>query len=83
VIGQWVQVKASSVSGTFLEFLRSLGWPVDVYKHAGWTGHVSTSWKIQQNPTTDDDEGTAQVFIATCRSPIARYKGLEVTPFVL
>ena len=37
----------------FLETLRSLGWPVDVKKHAGWTGHASTSWKIM--PT--DDEG--------------------------
>lgn len=30
----------------FLEFLRSLGWPVDVKKHSGWTGHISTAWKI-------------------------------------
>ena len=39
---------------TFLEFLRSLGWPVDVKKHAGWTGNTLTSWKIM--PT--DEEGT-------------------------
>ncbi|XP_056022408.1 ral GTPase-activating protein subunit beta-like isoform X3 [Ostrea edulis] len=32
----------------FLEFLHSLGWPVDIQKHAGWTGHISTSWKISQ-----------------------------------
>lgn len=28
-----------------MEFLNSLGWPVSVASHAGWTGHVSTSWK--------------------------------------
>ncbi|GIY75210.1 ral GTPase-activating protein subunit beta [Caerostris darwini] len=37
----------------FSEFLRSLGWPVDVKKHAGWTGHISTAWKIL--PTDDLD----------------------------
>ncbi len=40
------QTKANNVDKTFLEFIRSLGWPVDVKKHAGWTGHVTTSWKI-------------------------------------
>ncbi|GAB6026097.1 hypothetical protein CHUAL_012300 [Chamberlinius hualienensis] len=33
----------------FLEFLLSLGWPVNVAKHPGWTGHVSTSWKFQES----------------------------------
>lgn len=36
----------TNVQPQFLEFLRSLGWPVFVRKHAGWTGHVSTSWKV-------------------------------------
>ncbi|XP_024939049.1 ral GTPase-activating protein subunit beta isoform X11 [Cephus cinctus] len=36
----------SSVSDHFLEFLSSLGWPVSVSSHAGWTGHVSTSWRV-------------------------------------
>ena len=49
------QTKATNVDKTFLEFLRSLGWPVDVKKHAGWTGNTSTSWKIM--PT--DEEGTS------------------------
>jgi len=34
------------VSSNFLEFLSSLGWPVSVSTHAGWTGHVSTSWRV-------------------------------------
>ncbi|XP_011305025.1 ral GTPase-activating protein subunit beta isoform X2 [Fopius arisanus] len=36
----------ATISDDFLEFLNSLGWPVRVRDHAGWTGHVSTSWKI-------------------------------------
>lgn len=35
----------STVSSHFLDFLLTLGWPVDVATHPGWTGHVSTSWK--------------------------------------
>ncbi|KYM99990.1 Ral GTPase-activating protein subunit beta [Cyphomyrmex costatus] len=35
-----------NVSPNFLEFLSSLGWPVSVSTHAGWTGHVSTSWRV-------------------------------------
>eukprot|EP00058_Branchiostoma_floridae_P005409 XP_002590897.1 hypothetical protein BRAFLDRAFT_116449 [Branchiostoma floridae] len=42
---------AENVQPQFLEFLRSLGWPVEVGRHPGWTGHVSTSWKL----ATDDD----------------------------
>lgn len=34
------------MSTNFLEFLNSLGWPVSVSAHAGWTGHVSTSWRV-------------------------------------
>ncbi|KAK9303956.1 hypothetical protein QLX08_004534 [Tetragonisca angustula] len=36
----------SNVSSNFLEFLNSLGWPVSVSAHAGWTGHISTSWRV-------------------------------------
>nr|XP_018899097.1 PREDICTED: ral GTPase-activating protein subunit beta isoform X2 [Bemisia tabaci] len=36
----------SMVSPQFFEILHSLGWPVAVGSHPGWTGHVRTSWKI-------------------------------------
>ncbi|XP_077531546.1 ral GTPase-activating protein subunit beta isoform X2 [Haemaphysalis longicornis] len=35
-----------NVHPQFLEFLRSLGWPVDVGMHTGWTGNVATSWRV-------------------------------------
>nr|CAI5853854.1 unnamed protein product [Callosobruchus analis] len=34
------------ISPYFWEFIHSLGWPVDVSKHPGWTGHISTSWRV-------------------------------------
>ncbi|KAL1509023.1 hypothetical protein ABEB36_003829 [Hypothenemus hampei] len=39
------------ISPYFFEFIHTLGWPVEVRKHPGWTGHLSTSWK-----TTIDSE---------------------------
>ncbi|XP_072031958.1 ral GTPase-activating protein subunit beta-like isoform X2 [Amphiura filiformis] len=42
----------SNVQPEFLEFLRSLGWPVDISKHAGWTGNLTTSWKMSFNATS-------------------------------
>ncbi|XP_050404785.1 ral GTPase-activating protein subunit beta isoform X2 [Patella vulgata] len=47
---------SSRVQSQFLEFLHSLGWPVDVRRHAGWTGHISTSWKIMDSEEVDDDD---------------------------
>ncbi|XP_069691801.1 ral GTPase-activating protein subunit beta isoform X2 [Periplaneta americana] len=43
----------ATVSPHFLEFLLSLGWAVNVHQHPGWTGHISTSWRITQ-PAADE-----------------------------
>ncbi|XP_042901218.1 ral GTPase-activating protein subunit beta isoform X2 [Parasteatoda tepidariorum] len=40
----------------FHEFLRSLGWSVDAKKHSGWTGHISTAWKILPNEDLESIE---------------------------
>ncbi|XP_036357187.1 ral GTPase-activating protein subunit beta isoform X7 [Octopus sinensis] len=45
-----------SVQPQFLEFLQSLGWPVFVRKHAGWTGNLSTSWKVIHEEDVNEDE---------------------------
>ncbi|XP_078093080.1 ral GTPase-activating protein subunit beta isoform X1 [Mustelus asterias] len=47
---------SSHVQSHFLEFLLSLGWPVDVGKHPGWTGHVSTSWLINNGNGSEGKE---------------------------
>ncbi|XP_033225547.1 ral GTPase-activating protein subunit beta isoform X3 [Belonocnema kinseyi] len=53
----------SNVSRNFMEFLSSLGWPVSVNSHAGWTGHLSTSWEVMTElivpqPTQNDHGGS-------------------------
>ncbi|XP_035223369.1 ral GTPase-activating protein subunit beta-like isoform X3 [Stegodyphus dumicola] len=57
-------VTSENIHPHFLEFLRSLGWPVDVKKHAGWTGHISTAWKILPNDDLDSipEQETVSVY---------------------
>ncbi|CAG9819469.1 unnamed protein product [Phaedon cochleariae] len=43
----------NAISAYFSEFIHSLGWPVEISKHPGWTGHISTSWKIAGNSQQD------------------------------
>ncbi|XP_071439557.1 ral GTPase-activating protein subunit beta isoform X3 [Hetaerina americana] len=45
---------SSTVNPHFLEFLSSLGWPVSVHKHSGWSGHVSTSWRVTESQSGFD-----------------------------
>ncbi|XP_031809896.1 ral GTPase-activating protein subunit beta isoform X8 [Sarcophilus harrisii] len=47
---------SKNVQPHFLEFLLSLGWSVDIGKHPGWTGHVSTSWSINTYSDADVPE---------------------------
>ncbi|XP_072571548.1 ral GTPase-activating protein subunit beta isoform X4 [Paramormyrops kingsleyae] len=37
---------STNVQQHFVEFLLSLGWPVEVGTHPGWTGSAYTSWSI-------------------------------------
>lgn len=65
------KLNKSNVSSNFLEFLNSLGWQVSVSSHAGWTGHVQTSWRststcsastnarVVQQPVDEDEHGGA------------------------
>ncbi|XP_054153241.1 ral GTPase-activating protein subunit beta-like isoform X2 [Oppia nitens] len=40
----------------FKSFVLSLGSVVDVKNHSGWTGHISTAWKIIQDCNVKDHE---------------------------
>lgn len=52
---------ASSVQPHFLEFLLSLGWPVDVGRHPGWTGHLDTSWSLNSCSDSTDIQQTGEL----------------------
>ncbi|XP_063903676.1 ral GTPase-activating protein subunit beta isoform X3 [Zophobas morio] len=65
------------ISSYFFEFIHTLGWPVEVNKHPGWTGHVSTSWKVspQESPvasrSTSYDGSTHVLYWADACAEIA------------
>ncbi|XP_051562541.1 ral GTPase-activating protein subunit beta-like isoform X3 [Myxocyprinus asiaticus] len=52
---------SSNVQPHFLELLLSLGWPVDVGQHPGWTGSVFTSWTINTTNGTETPDGCVTV----------------------
>jgi len=54
-----VKCQKQNVQPQFLEFVRSLGWPVDVLEHSGWTGSIATSWKTQ----SDGSEGPVLILL--------------------
>ena len=43
------------VNQQFLDFLADLGLVIDVRSHSGWTGNVSSAWKMQEGVVTPDD----------------------------
>uniref|UniRef100_A0AAY4EUW7 Ral GTPase-activating protein subunit beta n=1 Tax=Denticeps clupeoides TaxID=299321 RepID=A0AAY4EUW7_9TELE len=53
---------SASVHPHFLELLLSLGWPVDVGQHPGWTGNVCTSWTINTAKSTESSLPGVGVF---------------------
>jgi len=66
----WCVVKCQkqNVQPQFLEFVRSIGWPVDVLEHSGWTGSVATSWKTQ----SDSSEGSVYILLYNYSVPFMR-----------
>ncbi|XP_055638220.1 ral GTPase-activating protein subunit beta isoform X2 [Toxorhynchites rutilus septentrionalis] len=46
IIGNMDMENLSTVDMHFWNVLYTLGWPVNVEEHAGWTGFINSSWKI-------------------------------------
>lgn len=47
IVDNTSEENVNSLDKHFWSILLSLGWPVDVDEHAGWTGCLGTSWKTQ------------------------------------
>uniref|UniRef100_A0A8B9LEN2 Ral GTPase-activating protein subunit beta n=1 Tax=Astyanax mexicanus TaxID=7994 RepID=A0A8B9LEN2_ASTMX len=52
---------SANVQPHFLELLLSLGWPVEVGQHPGWTGSVYTSWTINTSSGTETPDECVSV----------------------
>uniref|UniRef100_A0A182Q2H7 Ral GTPase-activating protein subunit alpha/beta N-terminal domain-containing protein n=1 Tax=Anopheles farauti TaxID=69004 RepID=A0A182Q2H7_9DIPT len=46
IIGNMEPENLPSVDAHFWRMLYTIGWPVTVQEHAGWTGFIASSWKI-------------------------------------
>ena len=47
--------RCQDLSSLYIEMLSSLGWPVGVAAHPGWTGDIRTSWKVSQSEQGDQE----------------------------
>ncbi|XP_062705050.1 ral GTPase-activating protein subunit beta isoform X6 [Aedes albopictus] len=59
IIGNMDQENLSSIDVHFWNVLYTLGWPVNVEEHAGWTGFINSSWKI---PKENKHQRKSQTF---------------------
>ncbi|XP_049281272.1 ral GTPase-activating protein subunit beta isoform X3 [Anopheles funestus] len=60
IIGNMEPDNLPSIDAHFWRMLYTIGWPVNVQEHAGWTGFVANSWKIPREnkscPQTNDEQ---------------------------
>ncbi|XP_036224387.2 ral GTPase-activating protein subunit beta isoform X16 [Bactrocera oleae] len=49
IIGNMSDEHVRSLDAHFGNMLLTLGWPVDLEEHSGWTGLVSTSWSLKNS----------------------------------
>lgn len=56
IIGNMLDENLSMVDPHFWQMLKSLGWPVKVDEHAGWTGSLANSWRVS-TPNSRSDAG--------------------------
>ncbi|XP_055544196.1 ral GTPase-activating protein subunit beta isoform X3 [Wyeomyia smithii] len=52
VIGNMDPENLANIDVHFWNVLYTLGWPVNVEEHAGWTGFINSSWKIPKENKT-------------------------------
>ncbi|XP_018785172.1 PREDICTED: ral GTPase-activating protein subunit beta isoform X8 [Bactrocera latifrons] len=56
IIGNMSDEYVRSLDAHFGNMLLTLGWPVDLEEHSGWTGLVSTSWSLKSSNQRDGDK---------------------------
>uniref|UniRef100_A0A182YGU5 Ral GTPase-activating protein subunit alpha/beta N-terminal domain-containing protein n=1 Tax=Anopheles stephensi TaxID=30069 RepID=A0A182YGU5_ANOST len=58
IIGNMDPDSLPSIDAHFWRMLYTIGWPVNVQEHAGWTGFIGNSWKIpRENKATPQQHG--------------------------
>ena len=69
------QIADNKISGqdsqSFMEFLQSLGWPVNLNTHYGWTGDPSTSWLIKKEGLSSEELNQKLYYFADLSTEVA------------
>jgi len=50
IIGNMAEEQAANHDPHFASMLQTLGWPVQVSEHSGWTGFAHNSWSLKGTP---------------------------------
>jgi hypothetical protein len=58
IIGNMLDENIGTLDAHFWNMLQTLGWPVNIDDHAGWTGNVNTSWRLGGKSTEAKSGGT-------------------------
>ncbi|XP_013113641.2 ral GTPase-activating protein subunit beta isoform X4 [Stomoxys calcitrans] len=56
IVGNMNEENLRTLDPHFGNMLMTLGWPVNIKEHSGWSGLVSTSWFLKSNTTKTEDK---------------------------
>ncbi|KAM7352664.1 ral GTPase-activating protein subunit beta isoform 7-T7 [Cochliomyia hominivorax] len=56
IVGNMSDENIRTLDPHFGNMLLTLGWPVDISEHSGWTGIVSTSWSLKTSTQKSEDK---------------------------
>ncbi|XP_058980656.1 ral GTPase-activating protein subunit beta isoform X9 [Musca domestica] len=56
IVGNMSEENVRNLDPHFGNMLMTLGWPVDINEHSGWSGLVSTSWFLKSNSSKSEDK---------------------------
>ncbi|XP_073825996.1 ral GTPase-activating protein subunit beta isoform X15 [Musca autumnalis] len=56
IVGNMSEENVRSLDPHFGNMLMTLGWPVDINEHSGWSGLVSTSWFLKSNSSKSEEK---------------------------
>ncbi|XP_053961647.1 ral GTPase-activating protein subunit beta isoform X18 [Anastrepha ludens] len=62
IIGNMNDEHVRTLDGHFGNMLLTLGWPVDLEDHSGWTGFISTSWSLKGSNQREAEKQTNNRF---------------------
>ncbi|XP_053677256.1 ral GTPase-activating protein subunit beta isoform X2 [Anopheles nili] len=60
IIGNMDPENLSSIDPHFWKMLYTIGWPVIIQEHAGWTGFIGSSWKIPRDSNSCPQQSYAK-----------------------